>query len=153
MNARKDKNMEPSLSFYITALQKNFTCYATHKLKEAGLNFGQLPFVLYVGKHPGCTPSEVTREIHMDWGHTQRSLERLTEDGFIKKERKHPNSRICDLFLTEKGEEAFKAAHDVFYSWDSENLSFLPEDEVKKVTAILERVLEETRKKITDDLI
>ena len=49
-----------TLSYYTTELYKEFAAYTTEKLHELGLNFGQMYFIIYVGKHPECTPSELT---------------------------------------------------------------------------------------------
>ena len=41
-----------TLSYYTTELYKEFAAYTTEKLHELGLNFGQMYFIIYVGKHP-----------------------------------------------------------------------------------------------------
>ena len=71
-----------TLSYYTTELYKEFAAYTTEKLHELGLNFGQMYFIIYVGKHPECTPSELTSALKLDWGHSQRSVAKLAEDGF-----------------------------------------------------------------------
>ena len=72
-----------TLSYYTTELYKEFAAYTTEKLHELGLNFGQMYFIIYVGKHPECTPSELTSALKLDWGHSQRSVAKLAEDGFL----------------------------------------------------------------------
>ena len=61
--------MEPStVSSCILTLHREFAAYTTQRLQELGLSFGLIYFVLYVGKHPDCTPSELTKDLHLDWG-------------------------------------------------------------------------------------
>ena len=139
--------MYETLAFHLTALYRDFHAYTGEKLKELGLNYGQLPFILYIGNHPGCTPSEVTGQLHMDWGHSQRSLTKLTDAGLIRKERKVPTARICHLFLTEQGQAAFAAGHDVFTDWDSEHLSGLDEDEKQQLFSTLKKLTQSVAKK------
>ena len=80
--------MEPyTVSSRILTLHRAFAAYTSQRLQELGLNFGQMYFILYVGKHPDCTPSELTKELHLDWGHSQRSLVKLVEDGFLTREK------------------------------------------------------------------
>ena len=70
--------MEPStVSSCILTLHREFAAYTTRRLQELGLSFGLIYFVIYVGKHPDCTPSELTKALHLDWGHSQRSLNKL----------------------------------------------------------------------------
>ena len=67
--------MEPAtVSSCILTLHRRFAAYTTQRLQELGLSFGMMYFIIYVGKHPGCTPSELTQRLHLDWGHSQRSL-------------------------------------------------------------------------------
>ena len=92
--------MEPfTVSSCILALHKEFAAYTTQRLQELGLSFGLIYFVIYVGKHPDCTPSELTKDLHLDWGHSQRSLNKLAEDGFLTKEK---NGRSYHLKLTQR---------------------------------------------------
>ena len=89
-----------TVSSRILTLHKAFAAYTSQRLQELGLNFGQMYFILYVGKHPDCTPSELTKELHLDWGHSQRSLVKLVEDGFLTREKL---GRSYRLRLTSQG--------------------------------------------------
>ena len=88
--------MEPStVSSCILTLYREFAAYTTRRLQDLGLSFGLIYFVIYVGKHPDCTPSELTKALHLDWGHSQRSLNKLAEDGLHSRsaaEKNHPGS-------------------------------------------------------------
>ena len=81
-----------TLSYYTTELYKEFAAYTTEKFHELGLNFGQMYFIIYVGKHPDSTPSALTSALKLDWGYSQRSVAKLVEDGFIKKKEKSGRS-------------------------------------------------------------
>ena len=57
--------MEPStVSSCILTLYREFAAYTTQRLQELGLSFGLIYFVIYVGKHPDCTPSELTKALN-----------------------------------------------------------------------------------------
>ena len=68
-----------TLSYYSTIFYRSFAAFTGEQLQAVGLNFGLLFFVIYVGKHPGCSPSELTKALHLDWGYSQRSLNKLAE--------------------------------------------------------------------------
>lgn len=78
---------QKTLSYYITMLYRSFAGFTGDKLQEVGLNFGLLFFIVYIGKRPNCTPSELTKELSLDWGHSQRCINRLVDDGLITKEK------------------------------------------------------------------
>ena len=48
--------IQSTISFYVMEFYKQFAAYTTQQLQEFGLSFGMMYFVIYVGKHPGCTP-------------------------------------------------------------------------------------------------
>lgn len=129
--------MEPyTVSSRILTLHRAFAAYTSQRLQELGLNFGQMYFILYVGKHPDCTPSELTKELHLDWGHSQRSLVKLVEDGFLTREKL---GRSYRLRLTSQGEQAFMVCHRVFADWDAEALSGLTSPERQQLLALLQK--------------
>ena len=139
--------MYDTLSFFVTTLYQDFRAYSGQRLKELGLNFGQLPFIICIGKRPGCTPSEVTKQLHMDWGHSQRSITKLETDGFLRKERSSPNARVCRLYLTALGQQAFETCHEVFRTWDEAHLSALAPEELQQLTETLRKLKASCTKK------
>ena len=129
--------MEPAtVSSCILTLHRRFAAYTTQRLQELGLSFGMMYFIIYVGTHPGCTPSELTQKLHLDWGHSQRSLTKLAEDGFLTKEK---SGRSYHLELTEKGRTAFAVCHRMFYDWDARNLTGLTADEQRQLLDLLQK--------------
>ena len=128
--------MEPStVSSYILTLHKEFAAYTTQRLQELGLSFG----LIYLGKHPDCTPSELTKDLHLDWGHSQRSLNKLAEDGFLTKEK---NGRSYHLKLTQRGENAFVVCHQVFIDWDAQSLGGLTAQERQLLLTLLQKAVQ-----------
>ena len=93
-----------TLSYYSTIFYRSFAAFTGEQLQAVGLNFGLLFFVIYVGKHPGCSPSELTKALYLDWGYSQRSLNKLAADGFLSREK---HGRSYTLTLTDRGQQAF----------------------------------------------
>lgn len=64
--------MEQTLAFDINLLRGDFIQFCAQRLKELGLSQGLLYFLLYVGRHPGCSAGELASVIGADSGHTTR---------------------------------------------------------------------------------
>lgn len=124
-------------AYSTTVLFRDFSEYTSRQLQKLGLNRGMLFLVIYVGKHPGCSQSELTEALGLDWGYGQRSILKLVEDGFLLREKR---GRAYHLDLSEKGQEAFAIGHQVFFDWDQENLSCLDETEQTQLLALLEKI-------------
>ena len=131
--------MKDTLSFHITVLYREFLAYTTRELKELGLSFGQLPLIVYVGKHPGCAQAELTRSQELDWGYCQRSIAKLVDGGFMTKE--HSGKTACNcLTLTGLGQQAFTKGHTVFDDWDRLKTASLTPEEQETLLSLLTRL-------------
>ena len=137
-----------TLSYYATLLYRNFSAFTSDRLQQFGLNYGLLFFIVYIGKKPNCTPSELTKELALDWGHSQRCITRLVSDGFITKEK---SGRHYLLNLTERGQEAFEAAHRIFFDWDDRFMTNLTAKEKEQLLALLEKATERIPHHVRND--
>ena len=137
-----------TLSYYATLLYRNFSAFTSNRLQQFGLNYGLLFFIVYIGKKPNCTPSELTKELALDWGHSQRCITRLVSDGFITKEKA---GRHYLLNLTERGQEAFEAAHRIFFDWDDRFMTNLTAKEKEQLLALLEKATERIPHHVRND--
>ena len=126
--------MLQTLAYYCMLFHRRFTAYTTQQLQTLGLSFGCLFPVIYVGKHPGCTQAQLTQDLGLDWGHSQRTVTRLVEDGFFLREKQ---GRAYHLSLSAKGERAFQVSHQVFSDWDQRALTGLDESERTQLFALL----------------
>lgn len=123
-----------TLAYYATAFHRSFVNYTTAKLQTLGLNFGSLFLLIYVGKHPGCTQTQLTSDLNLDWGYSQRSVTKLVEEGFLTREK---SGRCYHLNLSDKGQQAFEVSHQVFFDWDEQVLSALSLQEREQLFTLL----------------
>ena len=131
--------MENTLAFFASFLRKDFTDYCEVQLRQIGLTQGLLFFVLYVGKHPNCSPGDLSQDLGFDRGHTTRSLTKLEEAGFLLRTRSETDGRAFSLLLTEKGQFAFQKSHDLFGEWDKAVMKDLSSEEKSTLLTILEK--------------
>lgn len=126
--------MKDTIAFQIVYLYRQFLAYTTAELKKLGLNFGQMPFLLYIGNHSGCTQSDLTSHLRIDWGYCHRSVARLAETGFLRKDDSGK------LTLTETGDHAFSVCHGLFRDWDEDRLSVLTGEEREQMFLLLNKL-------------
>ena len=133
--------MKETLAFQIIILYREFLAYTTKKLKALGLSFGQMPFVIYVGKHPECTQADLTKALELDWGYSQRSITKLVNSGFMNKEHKK-DSNCYYLTLTENGKQVFDECHKVFQQWDQQKMKNIPKNTKNKLIELLKQIVD-----------
>ena len=129
--------MTRSLAYYVTWLREDFSEYCGRRLQEIGLSQGLLFFILYVGKHPGCSPKALAEALRMDFGHVARSLSKLEQAGFIRQEQNPRDRRAHLLCLTDHGQTAFALSYDLFDEWDREVLGQIEEADREQLLALL----------------
>ena len=141
----REKMMQDTFSWRIATLSREFMHFAGSKVKEeTGLGWGSVPFILFAGKHPGCTQAEMTKALHLDWGHSQRMTKKLEEAGFF--EITAENAKKHSIRLTESGEKAFRTCHSVFPDFDLEVLSPLTEEERATLFSLLAKLGDKDRR-------
>ena len=133
--------MNETLIYQIIYLYKNFLVYVNKELKDYQISMGQLPFLLYIGKYKTCTPASLTKDLKMDWGHSQRSITKLVDQGLVIKTYDSVQKRQAHLALSEKGQDIFEFCHKLFQKWDHDNLSFLGEPEKQMAIDVLQQVV------------
>lgn len=133
--------MKVKLAYYISELRRDFVKECSRKLQEDDLTPGLLYPVLYIGRHPGCSPKELTEALHMDWGLTQRTLDRLVASHLISREKNPLDRRRFSLNLTKEGSQVFQKSHDIIVSWNEENLALLTPQEQTCLESALKKML------------
>ena len=129
--------MFSTLAYCSTVFYRSFVSYTTARLQDLGLNFGSLFLVIYVGKHAGCSQAQLTADLGLDWGYSQRSIARLVQEGFMTREKA---GRSYHLTLSERGQQAFSISHQVFFDWDQASLAPLTREEREELFALLSKV-------------
>lgn len=133
--------MIQSLSYYTLLLKKDFHEYCNKTLKELDLSQGLLFYIIYIGKHPNTSPKQLTEFLHMDTGHTTRTLTKLEDSGFITQKVNKDDKRSRILNLTKKGEEAFELSHHLFSNWDQEIMNDFSPEEREQLLSLLNKLI------------
>lgn len=121
--------MEQTISFQLMKLYRQFVSFSKEKLQEADLSFGLLRFVVYLGKEPGATQSQMAAFLGTDVAYTARAVEKLVEGGHVRKEKSMQDGRAFALYLTPKGKEAFEKARQLFSQWDEQMTAAMTAEE------------------------
>lgn len=136
--------MEKTLSLAVTVLYRDFSDFCEGILQESGLSKGLLFFLLYIGKHPGCTHGELSACLNSDNGHTTRCVNRMIQGGFVRRDSSALDRRVRRLWLTPRGEETFRRCHSLFLQWDRERFGCVPEQTKIQARLALTALLEES---------
>lgn len=132
--------MSESLIDFINAMNEDFTTYCSSVLGDCGLSQGQITFLVYIGDHPNCSPSDISRDISADSGYTTRTVKKLESCGMAIRESHAHDRRACMLRLTDEGMRKFYEVRTIYQDWETEMTSGLDDVEREMLLRILRRM-------------
>ena len=132
--------MSQFLIDYINALHEDFESYCVVKLDGYGITHAQVAFIVYIGNHPNCSPSELAAQVCADSGYTARSIKKLVESGIALKEQQEHDRRAYSLKLTELGLDVFDKCSKLHEQWEKQITSDLEKDEINSLISILSKL-------------
>lgn len=97
---------------------------------------------LYLLQRCQChTAAEVAREIGLDTGTVTRTLDRLEDKGFLRRQRSTDDRRVVNLVLTPEGERAIAPVPHVIAEVLNAHLAGFTQAEHDQLAALLTRML------------
>ena len=136
--------MKTNLAYFVSVLRKNFVNDCSRKLQQDHVTLGLWYPILYIGKHPDCSPKEVMQSLNMDWGFAQRTLDKLAADNLISREKNPEDRRRYHLNLTADGYRLLQKSHELINAWNEQKLAVLTPDEQLQLKNLLEKIVQVT---------
>lgn len=113
----------------VSGLRHHCQDVCSTRLKGIGLTPALLYFMLYVGKHRGCTQRQMIDALCTDVGYTTRAVAKLIEAGYLEQRPNPADGRSNLLFLTAEGEGAYAYGQQILNEWNEEVLGCLSQAE------------------------
>jgi MarR family transcriptional regulator, temperature-dependent positive regulator of motility len=93
--------------------------FLNDRLRPLGLTAGQFPVLMLLYKKQNIMQETLVRHYHLDKGTIARTVKKLEEAGYIRRNTDPGNRRAVRLFLTEKGEQAAPVLQAVDREWEA----------------------------------
>lgn len=82
-----------------------YRCTQAHidkKLEKFNLTTGTYPYLLVLNRNEGISQNEISRELNVDKAMSARTVKKLIELGYIRKEENEEDIRAYKLYITDK---------------------------------------------------
>ncbi len=112
-----------------------------HRARKLGLTGPQWVMLMRIANGPGQTAAELCRAIGYDSGSMTRMLDRLVEQGLIRRDRSDEDRRIIRLSLTEAGHALRPRLTPVAIEVLNDHLEGFTADDVTCLAGYLRRLL------------
>lgn len=92
-----------------------------------GMTFyrGEIHMIKMIGDHPGTFISEMARNFNVTRAVVAKTVGKLEENGFLKKEEDPQDKRRFCLFLTDKGLQAYELHNEYHQKYDRPLFEYL----------------------------
>ena len=92
--------------------------FTEKKLKEFDLTFGEQIIIIFLSKNENVNEESTSKRYMIDKGMVAKTLTRLEDKGFIKREQNPNNKRENIISLTEKSAYIMKYINAIFDDWN-----------------------------------
>lgn len=92
--------------------------FTEKKLKEFDLTFGEQIIIIFLSKNENVNQESISKRYMIDKGMVAKTLTRLEDKGFIKREQNPNNKRENIISLTEKSAYIMKYINTIFDDWN-----------------------------------
>ena len=120
--------------------------YVDKKLKKYELSIGTYAYLLVLKRMPGISQNEISKELNVDKAMSARTIKKLIELGYIRKEENKLDVRAYKLYITERAEKIIPEIVEILNEWIDILLEGNSEEQKEKGIAFLEGVLENAQK-------
>ena len=130
----------------VAILHRREQKYMTKTMKEYGIGYSSYNFLFYLSANPGSSQKEMCENMAVDEALAVRTMKKLQEQGFVKREKSEAHGRSYAIYLTEKGEETIPKMRKALAVWWSQVLSVLSEEEQQLMVSRLEKMASHSEK-------
>lgn len=137
--------MDDKIRMLIKLTNSIYRCtqvYMDKKLEELELTTGSYPYLLVLNKHEGISQNHISKELNVDKAMSARTIKKLIELGYVKKEENQEDVRAYKLFLTDKGKSIVPEIFKTIDQWINILIKGNEEDKIITSIEFLENVLE-----------
>ena len=128
-----------NLLAYVSLIQRAFKRYCNEVLQPLGLSSSNYYYLLAVVRAPGCTLTDLARQMEVDKALVTRTVGRLQELGYLRKQASPADSRAQQVFPTERCREVLAQMQPLFREWGDQLKGDYSPQEYEQLLHLLER--------------
>lgn len=98
-----EKTKEKSMSALFMEINRNYGMRCMHRIRELGVQHGQMPIIMIVYRNSGCSQKEIAEEMGVTPPTVNVSIQRLEKADIVCRKRDERDQRIMRVYLTENG--------------------------------------------------
>ena len=112
------------------------------KLEKFNLTTGTYPYLLVLNRNEGISQNEISKELNVDKAMSARTVKKLIELGYIRKEENEEDIRAYKLYITDKAKSIIPEIIEILDDFTSILVQGNDRETIETSLDFLESVLE-----------
>ena len=100
---KSDEKKERSMPGLFMEINRQYGMRCMHRVREMGVQQGQMPIIMIVYGHNGCSQKEIAEQMGVTPPTVNVSIQRLEKADIVCRKRDEKDQRIMRVYLTENG--------------------------------------------------
>lgn len=131
----------PSLGRLFSILHWQTRIYVERKLASVNLSWGEFHILMRLCHAGEMSQRDVTEQLHISKATTSKMLQKLEEDGYIRREQDSQDRRTYTIHTTAKAQHLHAKLRDISSAWNDVLLKQLSSQEQTTVIAGLNKMI------------
>jgi DNA-binding MarR family transcriptional regulator len=139
------KEDRPSLTKVTNCLYRYTQSYTDEALAKFQLSSGTYPFLLNLYHNEGISQNQISKALNVDKAMSARSIKRLIDIGYIRKEENRNDSRAYKLFLTDEAKNIIPDIINEIDKWIDIITEDISDMEKEQIIKLLGKILDNAK--------
>lgn len=140
------RNNSTALTKLTISIYRCTQIYIDKKLEEFGLTTGSYPYLLVLNANEGISQNDISRELNVDKAMSARTIKKLIEFEYVRKEQNVEDIRAYKLYITDKGKAVIPKIIKITDAWANILTEGNEDKEFETSIRFLEKVLNNAEK-------
>jgi DNA-binding MarR family transcriptional regulator len=137
----KSKNQHTSISQLLVQICKVRRNKSNALLSDAGIHAGQDILLYYLSMEDGQTVSSLVEKMCIQQATISNMIDRMVATGMITKEKDASDKRTSRIYITDKGNDAYKQIAKIWKAMETIATKGLSEQQQTQLSELLKQVL------------
>jgi DNA-binding MarR family transcriptional regulator len=146
----KEQSKSGSIGKRIGILSRASQVYFQHQFRDYPLGHAQVVTLHFICRHNGLIQNELVQYLNLDKSSVSSQLNKLEENGYIKRIANEADSRSRKIFITKKTKEFEDDLHQKFSAWSKILLKGFSVEETENVYHLLDKLISNAHNAIED---
>ena len=139
-NKQPINHVEISVGSYISSFYRIGSSYLAQNLEQYNIGFGQYQFLMKLYLEDGLSHDQLTQRVYVDKATTTRSINKLSENGYVTIVKDPEDKRKYRIFLTNYAKSIKDDVWEIATQWENQLLGSLDEEEIKILSQTMEKI-------------